>query len=236
MNQVTERQSAHVDGAWIWTDGTVTPEVVAQYFMQAPERIRGQRIGQAAGEGGRGLAFKIDIHGQPVVMRHYQRGGMMARFNRQLYFGLNATYSRSYEEFDLMTRLANSGVLVPRPLAAMAQRVAGVCFKLALMTRYLDHQGSLATVQSQAAWFNAGRAIAQLHYLGVWHADLNVHNILIDREDQAWIIDFDRARENIRQNYRFLGNLARLRRSVNKVCPQMVPTHWPVLLEGYDQA
>jgi 3-deoxy-D-manno-octulosonic acid kinase len=245
MSQVTNKSAsksapkqsrAHIDGAWIWTDGSVTPDVVAQYFLQPAQRVRGQRIGQDLGQGGRGQAFKIDVHGQSAVLRYYQRGGWMAHVNQDKYFGLNLMRSRSYEEFDLMTRLANSGILVPRPLAAMALRVGAVFYKAALMTRWVDHQSTLAMAQSEAAWYNTGRAIAQLHYMGVWHADLNVHNILIDHEDRAWMIDFDRARENVRQNYKFLGNLARLRRSINKFCPQMVPKHWPVLLEGYDQA
>ena len=224
--------AAKIDGAWIWTNGSVTPEVAAQYFLQAPERLRGQRITQ----GGRGLAFKIDLHGQAAVLRHYQRGGLAAWVNRNRYFALTAKTTRSRDEFDVMTRLADQGLAVPRPIAAMAKRIIGFAFRLAIITPWIENQGTLASCDSVQAWRNAGLAIGQMHRLGVWHADLNVHNILIDNEGKAWLLDFDRAREHVQLHYRLLANLVRLRRSVNKVCPDRLATHWPALLEGYDQA
>ncbi len=221
-----------IDGAWIWTDGSVKPAVAAQYFLQPPERLRGERIGQ----GGRGQAFKIDLHGQPVVLRFYQRGGAMAWLNRDRYFSLTARTSRARDEFDIMTTLADRGLPVPRPVAAMANRVIGFAFRLAIMTPFIENQGTLADCDSHDAWYNAGFAIGQLHRMGVWHADLNVYNVLIDKESKAWLLDFDRARQGVQLHYRLLANLVRLRRSVVKVCPQRIEHHWPILLKGYDAA
>ena len=59
--------------------------------------------------------------------------------------------------------------------------------------------------------------IARMHGLGVWHADLNAYNILLDAQGKAWLIDFDRGRQGGISARACAANLARLRRSLQKV-------------------
>jgi len=76
-----------------------------------------------------------------------------------------------------------------------------------------------------------------MHAQGVWHADLNVHNILIDTANKAWLIDFDRGRrfsqlsEQKRQ-----GNLERLHRSFRKLLPDKETLFWSKFVEAYSLA
>jgi 3-deoxy-D-manno-octulosonic acid kinase len=157
----------------------------------------------------------------------------MGRFNRDLYLWMGAELTRPYREWAVMRRAAAMGLRVPSPVAASACRVAAVFYRAAILTPWVDHVGSLAVVSDADAWFHAGSSIAQMHAAGIWHADLNVHNILIDQNQQAWLIDFDRAREGVTDPGTLQGNLSRLKRSVDKVCPDLGQGLWSVLLDGY---
>ncbi len=197
-----------------------------------PQRLPGQATAIAGS--GRGSAWRFDWQSNDLVLRCYRRGGLMARINRDLYLWQGPDRTRCAHEFQIMLELSASGLLVPEPVAAIACRVGLLFYRAALVTRWVNHQGSLATQCDEASWFAAGKAIAQMHQLGVWHADLNTHNVLIDSSSRAWLIDFDRARSGIHDQALLRQNLDRLLRSVRKVCPQQEKTMWSVLLRGYE--
>jgi Ser/Thr protein kinase RdoA (MazF antagonist) len=77
-----------------------------------------------------------------------------------------------------------------------------------------------------------------LHEYGVWHADLNAHNILVAGGAGVSLIDFDRARRRAAGSWRE-ANLERLHRSLDKVCARLpagrfTPHDWATLRAGYD--
>ena len=57
------------------------------------------------------------------------------------------------------------------------------------------------------------------HDAGVWHADLNARNILLDADDEIFLVDFDRARFTPGRAVAGGRNLARLKRSLLKISP-----------------
>jgi len=74
---------------------------------------------------------------------------------------------------------------------------------------------------NEALWTSIGYTIADFHRHGVFHADLNAHNIIVDDNDLVSLIDFDRARirklpENKLTGW-CRGNINRLERSLVKV-------------------
>ena len=91
----------------------------------------------------------------------------------------------------------------------------------------------------RAAWISIGRCIRRFHDLGVCHADLNAHNILLS-EDSVYLIDFDRCQLRGGGLWRD-ANLVRLRRSLEKVAWGLPPERfgeadWHGLLDGYRQS
>ena len=172
---------------------------------------------EAVTQGGRNAAWFVQISGQQALLRQYRRGGFIAKWIKDSYFWLGAERTRSWSEFLVLSHLYNEGVAVPRPIAAYWQRL-GWRYKAAiLMTRIpqalpIAHQ--LEKTSAKAVAF----VVKQMHDAGVWHADLNVFNILKDNQDRIYLIDFDRARlltvvdSKQRQN-----NVLRLRRSLIKV-------------------
>jgi len=191
---------------------------------------------QSVTTGGRQAAWFVNVQGHPAVLRHYRRGGLVARLSRERYLWAGWESSRSFAEFSLMRELVGLGLPVPAPLAAAVWR-DGLIYRAAILVARVPDARTLASCEEINAWEAAGKAIATMHAEGVWHADLNVHNILIDAQSQAWLIDFDRGRrfEGLSEQKR-QGNLDRLHRSILKVLPEKESMLWPVLANAYSQA
>ena len=89
-------------------------------------------------------------------------------------------------------------------------------------------------------WFAIGETIKMFHDQGIYHHDLNAHNILVDDNNKLWLIDFDQGEQRaIQQNWQ-QGNMQRLLRSFHKEQNKLATFHWlennwQVLLEGYYQ-
>lgn len=228
-----EMVSGHFGHCHVWTDGSLAPADAHMILLKGDGDGGGDPGLTPITRGGRGSAWRLNVNGQAAVLRRYRRGGLMARVNRDLYWWRGERKTRAYREFTLMARLAQAGLPVPCPMAAMACTVSGLFYRASILTRFVEHVGALCEVNAPPAWYQAGQVIARLHRAGVWHADLNVHNILVGADNQVWLIDFDRAREGVTDGTQLQGNLSRLLRSVRKVCPELEQGLWPVLLDGY---
>lgn len=186
--------------------------------------------------GGRQAAWYVTLQGHQAVLRHYRRGGLVARLSRDRYVWTGKDSTRSLAEFSLMRELCLLGLPIPKPLAAAAWR-DGLTYRAAILVVRVPGARALAVCDDPIAWQQAGLAVAAMHAQGVWHADLNVHNILIDTANKAWLIDFDRGRrfsqlsEQKRQ-----GNLERLHRSFRKLLPDKETLFWSKFVEAYSLA
>ncbi len=192
-------------------------------------------------DGGRGSAWFIGNAENPWVLRHYRRGGFIARVTADQYFWLGEERVRAFVEWRLLAYLRQWGLRIPRPVAAWYRRV-GLTYRCDLITRRIIDARSLSAALAmdalaQEGWQAIGRAIARLHAQGVDHADLNAHNILLDDNFNISIIDFDRGRLRAPGAWR-MSNLARLSRSLAKISPSLppgrfTPEAWRNLLVGY---
>src|SRR5690606_26981170 len=86
-----------------------------------------------------------------------------------------------------------AGLPVPRPLAAAYWR-KGLAYRAAILIERIDGVTPLAVHWSSIGPAAVAEAIFAMHEAGVWHADLNAYNILLDAQGQAWLIDFDKGR------------------------------------------
>ncbi|WP_255407788.1 MULTISPECIES: 3-deoxy-D-manno-octulosonic acid kinase [unclassified Achromobacter] len=166
--------------------------------------------------GGRQAAWFVQGEFGAGVLRHYRRGGLVARISDRDYFWLGADSTRSFREFRLLESLAAQGLPVPAPLAAAYWR-QGLAYKAAIIVERIPDVRPLALLLDSPVWEAAADAVARMHHAGVWHADLNAYNILIDGAGKAWIIDFDRGHQGGVTAPARAGNLRRLRRSLEKV-------------------
>lgn len=170
--------------------------------------------------GGRGGAWFVDAPFGRAVLRHYLRGGWMAKLRREGFLWPGANKVRSFSEFRLLRELSRLGLPVPRPYAAQYRR-DGLRYHAAILLERIDNVRSLAERAAvagyDAPWEETGRLIARFHRVGLDHADLNAHNILFDSQGHGWLIDFDRGQLRIPATAWREKNLARLKRSLFKL-------------------
>lgn len=225
------------DAAQAAHDGTFAEAWLAPEFWHA----RGET---SSGAGGRGGVTFVRSDGKEWVLRHYRRGGLAARVLGDSYLWTGADRTRCFREVRLLAQLSARGFDVPRPVAA-AYRRHGFGYRADLIMQKITQVDTLAEIAtrkmlSAATAQRVGAAIARVHGVGVYHADLNAHNILIDAQ-RVWLIDFDRG--EIRQPQRAWqqANLARLKRSLRKIGAggfadeQFDSEFWRPLLTSYEQ-
>ena len=195
-------------------------------------------IGDAVG---RGSAWFINLPSGPVVLRQYLRGGWVARISRHRYFFTSVSRSRPIREFILLAGLHELGLPVPRPVAALC-KFRGFVSSGTIMTRQIPSSKTLADYLSAEkpgaeVWQRVGQCVRKFHESGVWHADLNARNILLDNEFRVFLIDFDRARFSPGNAVKGKGNLKRLKRSLTKLWPagdaSSMTMAWTQLEAGY---
>ncbi|HEY0633877.1 MAG TPA: 3-deoxy-D-manno-octulosonic acid kinase [Gammaproteobacteria bacterium] len=168
---------------------------------------------------GRGTTFFVRDGDHEWVVRHYRRGGLIAKLiaDRYLWRGIEAT--RAWREWRLLATLYSEGFPVPQPIAARVVR-SGLFYRADIVTRRLDATPLSERLQhgrlSNPSWRAIGTTLRRFHDAGVWHADLNAHNILL-RDGRVYLLDFDRGRRGKLTSHQAQGNLLRLRRSLDKL-------------------
>jgi len=195
---------------------------------------------------GRGAAIMFGYRGLNLVLRHYQRGGLVRFFNRDLYPFFHLGRTRMWREFDLLLKLQTWSLPAPIAVAARCQKVGlGFC-RGDLITQTIPDTQTLAEVlQSRPIgenqWRALGALLSRFHNAGVYHADLNANNILLDNAGQFYLLDFDRGEIRASNHAWQAANLARLLRSLHKMQTRFSPFYfesadWSVLLLAYDAA
>jgi 3-deoxy-D-manno-octulosonic acid kinase len=195
--------------------------------------------------GGRGGVAAIATPAGECILRHYHRGGLVARLLADRYLWQGAARTRSFAEFRLLQQIARLGLPGPVPIAARHVR-QGAWYTADLITLRIPQARTFSEVLAGGAVDatvagQVGGVVARFHRAGVWHADLNAHNILLNAEG-AHVIDFDRGRLRTPHAAWRQANLRRLQRSLLKLGaasdgePAFEATIWQPLLAGYRQA
>jgi len=201
-------------------------------------RLRGELIDVTRG---RGSAWFVASGARQWALRHYRRGGFIARFSQDRYVWAGEDRVRAFAEWRLLDLLSRRGLPVPKPVAARYQR-SGLLYRCDLITQRIVGARPLSETLgegsiSESTWRAVGAAVAELHRAGVDHADLNAHNILLDTRGAVSVIDFDRGRLRAPGAWA-LRNLQRLRRSLAKISRELAadrfsPQIWEWVLAGY---
>jgi 3-deoxy-D-manno-octulosonic acid kinase len=171
---------------------------------------------------GRGAAYRTG----DWVVRHYRRGGAVARMLTDEYPRIGAP--RPLRELRASTAARTRGIDTPEVLAC-ALYPSGIMYRADIATRFIPDARDLADVTfggdaafAAAAWRAAGALLRRAFDAGVVHADLNLRNLLVQRtpdEPRAWLLDLDRAHVRDRAVSDVARNsmLARLHRSRQKL-------------------
>lgn len=228
------------DRAEFWFDRECFSAFSPECFSPAWWQTHGRVLGQSRGRGVTWFVQEADK--APLVLRHYWRGGLIGRLLVDRFVFPGVARSRAMAEFTLLMRLRASGLPVPRPAAASCRR-SGLFYRADLLIELIPEARDLIMLLRERAlgaqeWHSIGRLIRQLHRQGVYHSDLNGHNLLLDGAGKVWVIDFDKCA--LRQPGRWQQEmLERLRRSLRKESGLVSVFHWQEadwhhLLRGYE--
>ncbi len=169
-----------------------------------------------SGVSGRGQLSRVKTPKGEVLIRKYLRGGLVAGFLKDAYLLDN----RPLKELRAHRHAWCAGVPTVMPIGARWDR-SGLFYRGAYATLRADAVDLLAYLQAKqnpapTILDACGRAIRAMHDAGVYHADLQVKNLLVSG-GEALIIDFDGARILPALSPAMAEkNLARLRRSFVK--------------------
>lgn len=209
----------------VWFDKELLNES-AELSCEAPFwYIQDKVVGTAKG---RGTTWFIQLDGLQGALRHYRRGGLFGKLVKDSYLFKGWEETRSYQEFVLLQKLRLSGVNVPRPIAARAQKT-GFTYRADLLSERIPNSRDLMAVLERApltkeVYSAIGAQIKRLHQAQVTHTDLNIHNILLDDQNKVWIIDFDKCYQQAGNEWK-QANLDRLKRSFIKEVERF-GIHW----------
>lgn len=182
--------------------------------------------------GGRGTLERFVFAGGNGLIRKCLRGGVIRHFMRDRYLFDN----RPLRELRLHAELYDAGLPTVQPLGAVWER-QGPFYRGAVATleveavNLLEYLRAEASSQAQETIHACGRTIRQMHEMGVFHADLQLRNVLVSPE-AVYLIDFDKARRMAGPApLQCARNLLRLKRSFEK---NAVDVRWfGTLCEGY---
>ncbi|MGD2167595.1 MAG: 3-deoxy-D-manno-octulosonic acid kinase [Gammaproteobacteria bacterium] len=211
-----------------------------RWFDRAAWEARGARRHTSTG---RAPVLICEMPTESWVLRHYSRGGLVARLVEDHYVwrGLEAT--RAWRELDILKRLQAWQLPAPQPVAALVSRSA-LAYQADIITVYIpDTQTLSALARSDPApqrlWMRIGEMLGAFHARGVDHPDITAHNILVDSQERTYLVDFDNAVIRPRGNWQRRG-IARFQRSLRKVAMEtggaFSPAEWQAVIAGYESS
>lgn len=228
----------------IWFDPDVLAECPSSFFepeyWQQQNKVKGSATG-------RSTAFFVDAGAHGLLLRHYYRGGLVGKFNKDRFKREAIPQSRAMAEFSLLLKLRELKLPVPRPVAARHVKASLWGYRADILVEVIPNaQDTFKVLQQQQLneqeWLHIGKTIRQLHDTGVYHSDLNCHNIMLDADGAIWIVDFDKCGFKQAGEWRE-ANLQRLLRSLNKELNKAKEANrdfhfdeardWPLLERGY---
>ena len=185
---------------------------------------------------GRGTVHSFSYQDVPLLLKQYRRGGMIRFVSQDQYIWRGFERTRAVRELRLLAKLYSQGLPVPRPVGCRIQRHQSgqslslpALYRAYLLSEYLpDCHGLHQRIKSESdsdcdkiKWQDIGQCLARFRRAGVFHADLNLSNILTDKSGNNYLIDFDRGRlmshDSARYNRFASRMLQRLFRSMDKL-------------------
>ena len=227
---VSALKSLHTETGCIWyvDDPNDPDETSSSRLLREQGLLEGAEI-EGIASAGRGNTFFIQWHGRTLVLRYYRRGGLVRHVSDRRYLFSGMQNTRAYREFQVLMHLQTVGLPSSRPFACQVIR-SGLTYTASMITYRIQGETLTASLlqddglssvllENEALWRSIGHTIARFHKAGIYHADLNAHNIMLDDNADVYLIDFDRARIRTQPaiNNWCLTNMRRLEVSLKKI-------------------
>jgi 3-deoxy-D-manno-octulosonic acid kinase len=201
----------------------------APQAAQIMQKLGALRSVAGTGEGNRQSARRLSLDGGlELFARQSRRGGIIASFLSDIYVGMAP---RPLNELAITVEARRREIPVAEPMGAMVEWIGPALYRGFFLTRAVrgmtlwefvrtdDDQTVRIHVLGQAR-----AAIDMMHDRGLFHADLNLNNLLVTQAHESFtviIIDLDKSRlfDAPVSSAMRRANLARLIRSARKLDP-----------------
>jgi len=147
--------------------------------------------------GGRNSVLIDEINGLgPVVVKYYRRGGLVRYIVKQRYLKCGKT--RGQKEYELLQKVRNLGINAPEPIV-FAYR-GRLFYQAWLVTREIKQHQTLAQIslsnenRARILMKEVVKQVSILIKYSILHVDLHPGNIIVDKQDQIYLLDFDKGR------------------------------------------
>ena len=160
------------------------------------------------------------INDNKWVKKHYFRKGLMSCLNDKYVVG-KVQNTRSYKEFAILNYLYKSNFNTCKPIIGWVTYTY-LYYTANLITNSLPSYTLQEVLSSNNMkdeyWKKIGIEIRKMHDLNIYHGDLNITNIMIDKESGSIsILDFDKSYFRKIKKHHIKSNLDRLKRSLIKI-------------------
>jgi len=130
-----------------------------------------------------------------VVIKYYRRGGAIRYLIKKRYLRCGKT--RCQIEYELLQKVRSLGINAPEPVAfAYRGRLFYQCW---LVTREIQDHQTLVQIsrsneeQARMAMKAVVKQVSMLIKNKILHADLHPGNVIVDNQNQVYILDFDKG-------------------------------------------
>jgi Lipopolysaccharide kinase (Kdo/WaaP) family len=148
-----------------------------------------------------GFRLKLDAGAPELFVRQGRRGGLLRFFLTDLYFG---AHPRPIRELEVATEARRRGIPLAEPMGAMVEWVAPVVYRGFFLTRAVAGMTLWEFIRTDDdprvrthVLEEAHHVIDMMHRRGIFHADLNLHNLFVTRSGESFaviVLDFDKAK------------------------------------------
>ena len=202
---------------------------IAAHAAAIVRELANLKTSDESGAGNRRSAFRLSIaDGPELFARRSRRGGMIASLLDDVYVGMNP---RPLQELAITVAAMKRGIPVAEPMGAMVEWIGPALYRGFFLTRAAPgmtlweflRTDDDATVRKHVLQ-QVRSAIDTMHRGGLFHADLNLHNLLVTKAGESFtaiILDLDKSRlyDGPVPEAKRRENARRLLRSARKLDP-----------------
>ena len=169
---------------------------------------------------GRGKALELEYGGKSYFLKHYIRGGFVAKISYDRYIFNSLASTRAVKEYNFLNTMNDKGLPVPKA-AALQVITNRFTYKADLITCKIENEGTLYEFiknnkMTKALWNALSTTIEKFYQENVYHSDLNAKNIIIDKDNNFFLLDFDNSYFFYDKKL-FTKSMFRLERSLKKI-------------------
>lgn len=202
---------------------------IAPQAAQVMQKLGELTSAVEAGAGNRQSAYRLELEGGvELFARRGCRGGLIASILKDVYVGLAP---RPLNELAVTVEAMRRGIPVAEPMGATVEWIGPALYRGFFLTRAVRGMTLWEFMKTdddptvrQHVLEQARAAIETMHSKGLFHADLNLHNLLVTQARDSFtviIIDLDKSRllDAPLSVAMRRANAARLMRSARKLDP-----------------